>query len=76
MQRAMYWVSPFGERRADIRAAHVMANWIGSQAKEKIPEADYQQMFEHLMNYLPCDKEHDPGEEQIDREALRRVKEQ
>lgn len=72
----MYWVSPFGERRDDIRAAHLMANWIGSQAKEKIPEADFQQMFEHLMNYLPCDKEHDPGEEQIDREALRRVKEQ
>lgn len=71
----MYWVSPFGERRADMRAAHMMANWIGSQSKEKIPESDFQQMFEHLMNYLSCDKEHDPGEEQIDREALRRVKE-
>ena len=71
----MYLVSPFGERRADMRAAHHSANWIASQSPKKIEEADYQAMVSHLMSYLACDSDRDPNEEDIDREALRLVKE-
>jgi len=75
MQRAMYWVSPFGERRADMRVAHITANMIGSQQKEKVSESDYEAMVSHLMNYLTCDIEHDPNEMEVNPEALKRMKE-
>lgn len=71
----MYWVCPFGERRADMRAAHHSANWIASQSMTKIEEAEYQAMVSHLMSYLACDIERDPNEMDVDPEALKRMKE-
>lgn len=72
----MYLVSPFGERRADMRAAHHTANVIAAQAGKQIDESDYQAMVKTLMSYLPCDMEQDPNEEDVNEQALKRVKEQ
>lgn len=75
MQLAMYHVSPFGERRADLRAAFHTANQIAAQSPSKISEPDFMAMREHLSVYMQCDAPQDPDEMEVDPEALRRIKE-
>ncbi len=58
-----------------MRAAFIAANMIGSQSQKEITDADFMKMVEHLSAYLVCDKDRDPNEEDIDREALNRMKE-
>lgn len=65
----MYSVAPFGERRADVRAAFNTANMMAVQAGN-MKQADFQQAMEHLCDYLPCDRE---GEEFVDMAALERM---
>lgn len=69
-QLAMYAVAPFGERRADIRAAFNTANLMAVQAGN-MKTADFRGAVEHLCDYMPCDRD---GEEFVDLDALKRMK--
>jgi len=69
---AMYEASPFGERRADIRAATNTAHQIAASSMAKIEPEDATALFKALMNYLQCDQDH---EESVDLDALNRMKE-
>ena len=71
----MYAVCPFGERRADMRAGFNTANIIAASAPKELPEGVFQEIVEHLISYLTCDKETDGEEEEIDMQALARIKE-
>jgi hypothetical protein len=68
----MYQVNPFGERRADIRAATNTTNQIVSAPGVKIQPADAQALFRQVRDYLKCYEQTD--EEDIDLQALRKVK--
>lgn len=59
-----------------MRAAHHTANLIAAQAAKQIEETEYQAMVKSLVSYLPCDIEQDPHEEEVNEQALKRVKEQ
>jgi hypothetical protein len=71
----MYDVCPFGERRKDIRAAIHTANMICAQSMQKVSDADFSDIVSNLASYLPCEKEHDPEEDDANPEALARIKE-
>lgn len=64
MQWAMYLACPYGERRADMRAAHTTAQLILSQAAnaDKLTEDQYRDMVASLSQYLKCEQPRD-GEE-------------
>lgn len=72
-QIAMYQVNPFGDRRADMRAAVSTTNQIIASAASKLPPSDVQSLFVSIRDYLKCNEEND--EEEVDFEALRKVKE-
>lgn len=65
----MYDVSPFGERRADVRSAFHIANLMAVQAGN-MKSADFQKAFDHLCDYLPCDRD---GDDFVDMDALKRM---
>jgi hypothetical protein len=67
----MYSVSPFGERRQDLRNAYHTANVIASHTTEQMSKDDFTELFTALCDYLPCDKR---IEDQVDLEALERMK--
>lgn len=67
----MYSVSPFGERRQDLRSAYHTANVIASHSAETIAKDEFTELFTALCDYLPCDKQ---AEDQVDLEALERMK--
>jgi len=71
----MYAVSPFGERRADMRAGFNTANAIAASAAKELPEGVFQTIVDHLISYLTCDKLTDGEEEELDMVALARIKE-
>jgi len=71
-QIAMAQVNPFGERRADIRAATNTTNQIVSAPGVKIQAADAQELFRQIRDYLKCYEQTD--DEEIDLQALRKVK--
>lgn len=72
-QIAMYQVNPFGDRRADMRTAVSTTNQIISGAASKLSPDDVQALFLSIRDYLKCNEESD--EEDVDFEALRKVKE-
>lgn len=71
----MYEVAPFGERRADIRAAVMTANLLVMQAanKQEISEDEFRQVVSGLMQYLPDEEDQ---EDAADLEALKRLRKQ
>jgi len=71
-QRALYEVAPWGERRADLRAAFVTANLMCSQSSQERSDEDFQAMVESLASYLKCDCDND--DEEADLTALERMK--
>ena len=71
-QLAMYEAAPFGERRADIRAATNTVNAIVASAMVKISSEDANALFRQVANYLECDQDE---EEAVDLDALQRMKE-
>lgn len=75
MQRAVAAISPFGDRRADIRAAVNSANIIRASMPPgtKIEPEQMQQLISSLSRYLKCD--HDASDE-VDLEALKRMQAQ
>lgn len=72
-QIAMYQVNPFGDRRADMRAAVNTTNQIIASSAAKIPSEDVQTLFLAIRDYLKCNEDSD--DEEVDFEALRKVKE-
>lgn len=69
----MYQVNPFGDRRADIRAAVSTTNQIIAGAASKLSGEDVQALFASIRDYLKCNEETD--DEEVDFEALQKVKE-
>lgn len=67
----MYAVAPFGERRADLRAAHNTLSVIISQAAKKLTNEECQDIFETLSDYLISTREAETLP--LDREALKRL---
>ena len=65
----MYAVAPFGERRADVRTAFNTANMMAVQAGNP-KSAEFQKAFDHLCDYMPCDRD---GDEFVDLDALKRM---
>lgn len=72
-QIAMYQINPFGDRRADMRSAISTTNQIIANSVAKIPAEDVQALFVAIRDYLKCNE--DSGDEDVDFEALRKVKE-
>lgn len=73
MQLAMYAVAPFGERRADMRAARQTAGLIASQRAEAMDADEFCSLWSTLANYLECDVDKDE-EEDVDMQALNDIK--
>jgi hypothetical protein len=71
-QVALYSVCPFGERRADMRAAVNSARLIAAQSMSKTTADDFIANARLLQQYLKCEQDHD--EEQPDLDALQRMK--
>lgn len=71
MQRAMYRVCPYGERRADRRAAFHTAQLLAAWSSEELPEGAFGEMVEALTKYEPCEADHD---DDVDLEALKRIR--
>ena len=67
----MYLACPYGERRADIRAAHIAANQIASNSPKELTDDQFRELQTGLRTYLKCDADH---EEEIDLEALKLMK--
>ena len=71
VQKALYEVAPWGERRQDLRTALQTANIIAAQSAEKIPDEAFGEMVRTMITYLKC--EQDP-EDTVDMDALARMK--
>lgn len=54
-QIAMYRVAPWGERRADRRAAFNTASMRAAMAVGEVTAEDMREVVLSLMNYMPCD---------------------
>lgn len=70
LQRTLAHVQPFGEARADMRAAVMTANLMSMQAKEPIPDEAFAEMVKALSSYLPDESDY---EDAADIEAARRI---
>ena len=68
----MYQANPFGDRRADLRAATNTVFQIVSSSMAKISDEDAQELFQKLKNYLEC---HEDQDEIVDLEAVQKVRE-
>lgn len=69
-QLAMYDVSPFGERRQDLRAGYHTAQIIAAQSMD-MKQDEFAAMVEGLIDYLPCDQDQSDA---VDFDALKRMK--
>lgn len=67
----MYDVSPFGERRQDLRSGLHASHMVAAQAAE-MDDDEFSELIGNMISYLPCDK--DDGEETADMDALARMK--
>ncbi len=54
-QIALYIVAPWGERRADTRAAINTTHLISAQASQDVTVDDMQELMGALSSYLKCD---------------------
>lgn len=68
----MSHVEPFGEDRADLRAAVMTANQMCSQMTEAIDEVAFRDLVRGLADYMGVTKQDD----HVDLDALERVKQQ
>lgn len=66
LQLALYAVAPFGERRADMRAARQTAIMIAAQRTEPMGANEFQELWKTAANYLPSDQEQDDEEADLD----------
>lgn len=73
MQRLLFKVDPFGERRDDYRAAWNAAIQIIASAPGEVSPDDAQAKFEELRTYLKCHKPED-AESIYDATALEKMK--
>ena len=71
---ALYVVSPWGEKRADIRAAYHTANLMCTQPGREVDDAEFREIFRRLMAYMPCDKEQRPSLTDSQIEALEKIR--
>lgn len=72
-QIALYSVSPYGDRRTDLRNAYHTAHMIVSNRTKQPETEEFREMLFALMSYLQCDQR-DPAEEQIDESALAMIR--
>lgn len=68
----LYKVCPFGERRADMRAAYHTAHVLTSQSHDKIADSEFRDLVVSLMSYLKCEQVSD--DEEVDMQALSTLK--
>lgn len=66
----MYEVSPFGERRQDIRQGYHTAQIISALSVD-MNQDEFEVLIEGLIDYLPCDKDQSDA---VDFDALKRMK--
>ena len=69
-QVAMFYVCPFGERRADLRTAVSTAHLIGIQSAQRIEEAEFGELVRNLSDYLKC---YSPNTDEVDMTALQNM---
>jgi hypothetical protein len=67
----MYTACPFGERRADMRAAVNSARVIAATSMSETVADDFGENVQALQQYLKCEQDH---EESADLTALQRMK--
>ena len=68
-QLAMYSANPWGERRADLRAAVNSTSIRLAFASGNVQESDINTIVHSLSHYLPCDRDNDE-EIEVDQAAL------
>ena len=72
LQMVLYRVEPYGERRADMRAAHNSVNlMIAQHVGDPIADEQVMEMREHLQRYI---KDADDYEEESDLKAVELLK--
>lgn len=54
---AAYRSNPWGERRADLRAAINTVSLKLALSMEPVEKTEYVKMVQALMSYMPCDRE-------------------
>ncbi len=69
----MYFASPFGSRRDDIRAAFHTAHVLAANSANEFDGDEFSELVRGLSRYLECDQERDPEDETADLEALERM---
>lgn len=69
-QLAMYSVCPFGEKRADWRAAFHTTRLVAASSMAKIDESELKDMQIALSSYLKCDEATDDEEPDMDALAI------
>jgi hypothetical protein len=69
-QVAMFYVCPFGERRADLRTAVSTAHLIAMQSAKKIEDAEFGELVRNLSDYLKC---YSPNTDEVDMTALQNM---
>lgn len=70
----MYEACPFGERRHDIRQAVSTTNAIMWTSAKSIEASEAQAIYDKLLNYLRCYADPENESEEVDHEALKKVK--
>ena len=70
LQRTIAIVQPYGERRADMRAATMTANLMAMQSTEPVADDNFREMIGTLTNYL---KDASDYEEEADIAAARQI---
>lgn len=70
----MYEACPFGERRQDIRSAIAAVNIITATSPAKFEPSDSQALYEKIRDYLKCYADPENESEDIDHNALKKVK--
>lgn len=67
----MFIVDPYGDVRADMRAAVNTANQIAAQAAEQLSGEEFQHLYETLVGY--CDKSPDETAVEFNPDALAKI---
>lgn len=70
VQQTLASVQPYGEQRADMRAAMMTANLMAMQSTKPIPDDEFAAMVDSLRSYL---KDESDYEDVVDIEAARRI---
>lgn len=73
-QKAMFEVNPFGDRRADIRAATSTTHSIVAGVHGEVNKEQVAALHRSLRDYLKCYAASEDDGEDVDYEALKKVK--